>query len=172
MADVRIVHELACSVDVFWNRLFFDPEFNRELFFNRLRFIGWEVTKQTETEQEIRRTVKVNPPVDDVPAPLRAALGSGFSYSEEGRFDKSTRHYTLRAIPDRMADRLGVEGELFCEPTQEGHCRRVFVAHVEARVFGIGGMIEKRVLADLSRNYDDSALFIATYLKQHGIAPV
>ncbi len=170
MTALRIVHQLPCSAEVFWETLFFDPEFNRRLFLEHLRFPAWRVTDQRDGELVLERTVEVTPLLGELPGPLKAVLGSSLSYRESGRFDKQARTYTLTAVPSVLSDRLGVSGELSCKTIGEGRSERVFVAKVEARVFGVGGLLEKRILSDLQSNYDGSAVFIDRYLTEAKLA--
>jgi hypothetical protein len=64
-----------------------------------------------------------------------------------------------------LGDRLQVEGELFTESIDAQRCRRIFMVRVVAKIFGLGGLLEKRVLADMEQNYADSARFIDRYVK-------
>ena len=59
-----------------------------------------------------------------------------------------------------------VDGDLFTEKTDEQSCRRIFAVRVAANIFGVGGVVEKRVLTDLEQNYATSANFIARYVKE------
>jgi len=169
MTALRIVHQLPCSAEVFWGTLFFDPEFNRRLFLEHLRFPAWRVAEQRDSETLLERTVEVTPPSGDLPAPLKAVLGAGLSYRERGRYDKRAQSYSMTAVPSVLSDRLGVSGELSCKTIGEGRSERLFVAKVEARVFAVGGLLEKRIVSDLQSNYDGSAVFIERYLTETGL---
>jgi Protein of unknown function (DUF2505) len=167
MAEARIVNELECSESMFWDRLFFDGEFNRRLFLEELKFVGWRVLRQADVGGDVvERELEVMPPVGDLPSPLRAVIGEGLSYREVGRFDKNRRRYTVKAISPKLGDRLLVEGELYTEATSERTCRRIFAVRVVAKIFGVGGMVESRVVADLERSYAASARFIGRYVKE------
>lgn len=166
MADARIVNELSCSESVFWNRLFLDDEFNRQLFLQELGFNGWKVVRQAEIEPEVfEREIEVMPKVSDIPGPLRSLIGEGLSYREIGRYDRRSHRYDVKAVSAKLGDRLQVEGTLTTEVIDADHCRRVFAVRVVAKVFGVGGLLEKRVLSDLEQNYSDSARFIGKYVK-------
>ena len=55
---------------------------------------------------------------------------------------------------------------MFTTPLAERSCRRTYIARVEARVFGVGGIIEERLLADIERSYNKSALFTNRWIKE------
>lgn len=166
MADARIVHELACCESVFWDKLFFNDEFNRCLFLGELHFSGWRVLRTGDTNADlVEQEVEATPPIGDLPGPLRALIGEGLSYHEVGRCDRKRRRYTVQAKSKPLGDKLLVDGELFTEAIDETRCRRIFAVRVTAKIFGIGGMLEKRLLADLEQNYATSARFIDQYVK-------
>ncbi|MGE5788790.1 MAG: DUF2505 family protein [Myxococcales bacterium] len=165
MTDAKIVNELACSEATFWDRLFFDDDFNRRLFLDELGFAGWRVLKQTSISADVvEREIEVMPKVGDIPGPLRAVVGEGLSYRELGRYDRQRRQYDVKAI-SKLGDRLTVDGELTTQSIAPDRCRRIFSVRVVAKIFGVGGMLEKRVLADLEQNHADSARFIDRYVK-------
>jgi hypothetical protein len=96
MADARIVHELACSESVFWDKLFFDDEFNRRLFLEELHFSGWRVVRTGDTNADlVEQEVEATPPIGDLPGPLRAIIGEGISYHEVGKCDRKRRRYAV-----------------------------------------------------------------------------
>jgi len=166
MTEARIIHELACNEAMFWDRLFFDAEFNRRLFLEALKFNGWRVLRQIEISPDIvERELEVKPAIGDLPGPIRAIIGEGLSYRELGRYDRSRRRYSVKANSPAMGDKLLVEGELYTEPLGDQRCRRIFAVRVVAKIFGVGSMIEKRVIADIEQNYSDSAKFIDRYVR-------
>lgn len=170
MAEVRIVHTYECSEDTFWGKIFLDREYNRRLFLEALGFPRWEVLSEEDGPDEVKRVVEVTPKLGDLPGPLKKILGDGLSYKEEGVFDKKTRRYVSKVIPNRMADKLHVRGEMTTEKLGDNQCRRVFVCTVKADVFGIGGMIEKRTIADMEASYAIAARFTNQYIAEKGLS--
>jgi hypothetical protein len=171
MTEARIVHELSCSESTFWDRLFFDAEFNRRLFLEELGFAGWRLLRQVDISADVvERELEVTPRIGDLPGPLRTLIGEGLSYREVGRFDKQRRRYSVKAKSTKLGDRLLVEGDLFTESIGEQTCRRIFSVRVTARILGVGGLLEKRVLSDLEQNYASSARFIARFANAPSVA--
>lgn len=168
MESVRLVHEFACSPKTFWEYVFFDDAFNQRLFVEHLRFSDWKVVERRDTNEAIDRTLQVVPKVQDIPGPLKSLVGEGLGYRELGHFDRNTEVYTVRIIPTQLADRLTIKGEIHCEPAGAGCCRRVFQLEVAARVFGVGGILERRIVSDLRTSLEQGAAFIAQHLKDRG----
>jgi hypothetical protein len=170
MADVRIEHVFNCSADTFWEKIFLDEEFNRRLFTQILGFPVWKEVKREETGDEIRRVVEVVPKLGDLPGPIKKLIGEGVGYREEGVYDRKTRRYKLNIIPNKLTDKLTVKGEIFTEPAGDNKIKRVYTANVEARVFGVGGMLEKRLVADMENGYAEGAKFTNQYIAEKGLS--
>jgi len=58
MAEARIEHLIDCSEDSFW-KVFFDAEFNRQLFYDALEFESWKQVSFDDTAARIERVVDV-----------------------------------------------------------------------------------------------------------------
>jgi hypothetical protein len=168
MTETRIVNELECSEATFWDVLFFDAEFNRRLFLEELKFESWRVVSERKTDDYIERELDVCPNVGEIPGALKAVVGDGLGYHEQGRYDRKRRHYVVKALSPKMGDRVLVEGEMYTEPLGENRCRRIFNVKATARIFGVGGLLEKRIVADLEKSYAQSAAFIGRYVREIG----
>jgi hypothetical protein len=166
MADTRIEHIYNCSEDTFWNQIFFDEEYNRRLFKEALEFPVYEQTEFKETDSEVRRSIKVVPKLGPMPGPLKAVIGEGIGYVENGVLDKRTRRYTIDITPNKLADKVTIKGKLYTEPKGDGKCNRVFECSVTAKIFGVGGMLEKRVIADMQESYSKGAKFTNEYIAE------
>jgi len=170
MLKARIEHEFECDQETFWRRIFFDEAFNRRLFLEHLGFSRWTLVSQDERDDAIVRVVEVIPAVGDLPAPLKALVGEGLGYRERGRFDRRTRRYQVEAIPSRLAERLSISGFIECGAAGNQRCCRVFDVEIAAKVFGLGTTLERRILSDLQRSYDQSANFIRRELATGSLA--
>ena len=166
MADVKIEHVYNCSADTFWDKLFFDDEFNKSLFKDALEFPVYEKLKEEKDDKEVRRSINVMPKLGPMPGPLKALIGDGLGYREDGVFDKKAKRYTMTITPNKLADKISIKGEFYLEPKGEKSCTRVFKCSVTAKIFGVGGMLEKRVIADLETSYEKSAAFTNKWLAE------
>ncbi len=169
MSEVRIEHVYECSEETFWNKLFLDEEYNQRMFSEALKFPVWKVLKSEERENEVVREIDVVPRLGDLPTALKKVVGENVGYREQGVWDKTARRYRLSITPNKLGDKLAIKGELFTEPAGPGKCRRVYKGSVEAKIFGVGSMLEKRILADLEKSYEVGARFTNQFLKDKGL---
>ena len=158
MAKLNLTHTINCDVDTFW-KTFFDAEYNDKLYLGALEFPEFKVSTQTENDKEIVRVCTGEPKMT-VPAPVAKLLGSSFKYKEDGRFDKATKVWTWKLTPSTLADTIRNEGVLKVEAAGEGKCRRVVEIIIEAKIFGVGGMIESSSEKQLRDGWDASAKFM------------
>jgi len=164
MGTFTMRHELECDETRFW-KLLFDAEFNEALF-KALEFPQWKLLDSKETDTEIIRHVKAQPKMD-APAAVVKLLGSSFGYDEEGRFDKAKKTLKFVIKPNVMTDKLRNEGHVSTEPRGEGKITRVVTITAEAKVFGLGGMIESSFEKSFRTGWQQSADFINKWVKEH-----
>ena len=166
MQKRRIEHTFDCDVQTYWDDVFFNPEYNAKLFMERLRFERWEVIEQVDTDDGFRRVIEAVPRVGDLPGPIKSLLKNGAGYREEGEFVRSKSRYQLRVTSHSLKDKLLVTGDMHAKPTDDGRCCRSYDAMADAKVFGIGGMIERRILDDWEKSYRKAAEFTTQWLAE------
>ncbi len=169
MAEITLTHEINTDEDTFWSKIVLDEAFNRKLFLEGLRFPGWKLVSSRDDGTKIERTVQVDPPVGDLPGPLKKVIGDRLSYTEYGTFDKAAKRYAFRVTPSTLADKTKVSGELWTEPLGDKKVRRHCRLSVEVKVFMVGSMVEERIMADLRSSYDTSSLATNKIIAEGGL---
>jgi len=162
---VVIAHEFTTDVDTFLAKIFFDHEFNRQLYLVQLGFPEWLILNETDNGSEIVRQVKVSPK-QDAPGPVQKLLGDRFSYIEDGKFDKATKQYRFKITPSSMAERINTSGVMRIETIQPKRIRRVIELDIEVKIFGVGGMIESYTAKATKESYDKTATFTQKWLTE------
>jgi hypothetical protein len=169
MPEMSVRHEIETDEETYWKRCVLDPEFNRALFVDSLKFLGWKVLDQKDDDAKFTRRVQVDPPVDSMPAAVKKVVGDKLSYVEEGIFDKKTGRYSFKIHPSTLADKTKVSGEMWCEKIGDKKIARHVKLSVEVKVFMVGGMIEERLIGDLQSSYGKGAAFTNAYVKENGL---
>jgi len=165
MATFTMKHELECDCERFW-KLFFDAEFNEQLYLKALEFPEWKLLGTKDTDKEIVRTVKARPKMD-APAAVVKLLGASFGYDEVSTFDKASQTLKFVIKTNALTEKLRNEGTVKCEPRGEGKSLRVVEIIAEAKVFGVGGMIESSFEKSFRAGWQKSADFINEWVKAH-----
>ena len=164
MPNFTLTHEIHCDEPTFW-RLFMDNGFSEELYSRGLSFPEFSVLELRDGERETYRKLAAMPKVD-MPGAIKKLFGSGFRYTEEGTFDKAARVWRWKMTPGTMADKLRNEGTMRVEPAGHDRVRRIADLTVEAKVFGIGGMLEGFAEKNLREGWENSAVFMNRYLAE------
>lgn len=164
MATFTMKHELACDCERFW-KLFFDADFNVALY-KALEFPEWTLLDSKETDTEVVRSFRARPKMV-APAAVVKLLGSSFGYSEVSRFDKATKTIKFVIKTNTLTDKLRNEGTVKCEPRGAGKSLRVVEITAEAKVFGVGGMIESAFEKSFRSGWQQSAEFTNRWVTDH-----
>lgn len=167
----KFVHRAIHGVDeaTFWERLFFDPEFNHRLYYDVLGFDRWEVIEDRIDEEGGRvRRVRIAPGVG-LPAPARKVVGNAFTYVENGRLDPQTRRFDYRIEPALNPARADLHGAFWVEPRGERTVERFHEIDAQVTFLGFGRMIENRIGRELNAAFDRAAEFAEVYLREEGI---
>jgi hypothetical protein len=164
-----IKHTIETDVDTFWNKLFFDAEFNRNLFHDFLGFTGYEVLEErTEANGVVHRRVDCTPKVE-LPAPARKIFGNTVGYIEVGRFDPKTRRYTVDVQPKVGGDKLKSSSELWAEPLGDKRCERIVVVDNTVKAFGLGTLIEGFIEQQTRDMYARATDFTNRWIREKGL---
>lgn len=169
MATLEIEHTFNCSEATFWDRIFLDPEYNERLFKTELKFPVCREVSREERGSALHRVVEVVPYVGELPATLKAVIGEGIGYEERGVLDRTAKTYKVVVVPNKLADKLNIKVDIWTTPDGDNRCRRKARAEASVKIFGVGGAIEKRMLADLERSYQKSADFTNRFIAEKGL---
>ncbi|MFZ5891111.1 MAG: DUF2505 family protein [Myxococcota bacterium] len=170
MPDFRVEHTFNCSEETFWSKIFFDQEYNRRLFLERLKFAGWKETKHEEHEGKVQRVVEAIPPIGELPSALKSIVGEGAGYEERGTLDRASKRYTAEVTPNRLADKISVRIELSTVADGPNRCKRIAKGSVNVKIFGVGGLLEKKMIGDLEKSYSKSAEFTNEFVTEKGLS--
>lgn len=162
MGKFTVTHEIPCNQETFW-KLFFDKAFNEEMFLKDLGFPQYRILEQRESDTEIFRKIAGQPKMN-LPGPVAKLFGPGFSYVEEGRFNKATKLWTWKMTPSTLADKLRNEGSMRIEAIGDSKVRRIADLVAEAKIFAVGGLVESTAEKELRDGWDRSAVFFKKWL--------
>jgi hypothetical protein len=157
------------DVDTFWNRVFFDDEYNRRLYMDALAFKRFEVLSQTGGPGETRTRTMVTEPKTEAPAVVQKLVGGSFSYTEQGSWDPRTKIWTYAITTSKLSDKVKVGGRYWCEPLGDKRLERVCEIELEVKVFGVGGVIEQFMEKTTRESYEDTTRFTNAFIREKGL---
>jgi hypothetical protein len=156
-----IAHEFECDPATFWE-IFFDLEYQKEMY-SGLKIKERTVLLFEEDEHEIRRRIKIMPE-RDLPGALKSVMKGDLGYIEHNVYYKGKDVMNVRIEPTLMKDRFRMEAVFRVVPLGPRRIRREFTGEISVSVPLLGGQIEKLVIADVRKSYDQAALTTARWV--------
>lgn len=165
---IQMDHEYRCGIETFWDKMFFDAEYNRRLFLEGLKYKMFEQVELKDGPDSIFRKIK-GCPTSDIPKTVQKVIGADLSYTEELTWDKKTRRARFKNFPATMASKLKIEGSIWAEPSGTGRVRRMVDMELEAKIFGVGGLIETFASKAFRDNFELAANWTNRWLAEKGL---
>ena len=142
---------LPCTPDAIW-AAFLDEPYLRALYLEELESPAFAVLEIGETSRKLRIVPKMK-----LPAPVAKLIGDSFAYEEHGTLDRARGEWTWCMVqPANLdpkskprKDAVTMHGTVRVEASGDGHCRRTDDFTVEAKIFGLGGLIESSIDKEL-----------------------
>jgi hypothetical protein len=164
MRDFTLVQDISGTEAEYWHA-FFDPTYERAIV-EALAFKQYDILVHDDTPERLVRKTRATPRLD-LTASLAKLFGASFGYVEEGTFDKQSRIWRTRTIPDAFSERMSCDMVMRVEPgATEATCRRRLEFHIEARVRAIGGLAESGFEKNLRAGWAQSAAFMNDWLRR------
>lgn len=164
--QIRLEHTINLSADEFFDRIYFNEEFNSRLYVE-LGFKERVVLELVDEHDTIFRRVR-QVPLRDIPGPLKKALrGASLAYEEESLYHKGQQRADIVVISAIQPDKVKVSGTFWIESDGPDRCKRLFEVDVKVNIFAVGAMVEKLILADIVKGHDKSADVTNRYVREH-----
>ena len=161
---------LRCTPETFWSS-FFDEPYLHALYLDELDSRAFAVLETTDTSRKLRIVPKMN-----LPAPVAKLIGESFAYEEHGTLDRARNEWTWRMVqPANLdpkskprKDAVTMHGTVRIEPSGEAQSRRSDTFTVEAKIFGLGGLLESTIEKELQSARAKEYAFFTRWLEQQG----
>jgi hypothetical protein len=160
----NITHTFECTPETFWE-VFFSEEYQKDMY-SGLGIKERTILKCEEDDQQIRRQIKIMPE-RDLPGALKRVIKGDLGYIEHNVFYKGKNSMDVRIEPTLMAERFAMSGVFRVVPLGEKRVRRDFTGTIEVSVPLLGGQIEKLVMADVQKSYEQAAQITNRWVAKH-----
>jgi hypothetical protein len=162
MRTFAIEHRFAGVDCDAYEALFFDEAFWAAL--GRELRLGRELLKLERTEARIVRHVRCAPDQDPNTPEGKALADNKASFVEELDYDRRARRGEWRTIPWLLPERVRTRGTIEIAPAPGGGVRRLVRGEVDARLWGFGGLVERRAVVEIEKSYATAAMFTNAWL--------
>ncbi len=155
MTRFTLTHVIACDEATFW-RLYLDSAVTRALIVEGLGFESCEIPLLRDEPTKLVRVTVARPRLE-LPDAVAKLLGPRLSYREEGTFDKERRVWEWTTELAVLSDKIQLGGSMRTEPAGPDRCRRIADLWVRAKIFALGGIVEKAAERNLRKGWQQSA---------------
>ena len=158
--------ELPCTPDTFWST-FLDESYVRTLYVDELAYPAFDVLELTATSRKLRIAPNMR-----LPGPVAKLIGDSFVFEEHGTLNRPNNEWTWRMVqPANLdskrkprRDAVIMHGTTRVEPSGAAHCRRTDTSSVEAKIFGLGSLIESTIDKELQQARAKEYAFLTQWL--------
>jgi hypothetical protein len=142
---------LPCTPETFW-AAFLNESYLSALYLEELEYRAFAVIEIGETSRKLRIVPKMK-----LPAPVAKLIGDSFAFEDHGTLDRARGEWTWRMVQPANLDPkskprkdvVTMRGTVRIEATGDGYCRRTDNFSIEAKIFGLGGLIESSIEKEL-----------------------
>ncbi len=161
---------LPCTPQTFW-AAFLDESYLNALYLEELQCRAFAVIEIGETSRKLRIVPKMR-----LPAPVARLIGESFAYEDHGTLDRTRNEWTWRMVQPANLDPTSkprkdvvtMHGTVRVEMVDDGHCRRTDDFSIEAKMFGLAGLIESSLDQELRRARGKECAFFARWVEKRG----
>ncbi len=146
-----------------FEKLYFDEAFNKALC-ERVN-LARTVVKFESDDAKLHRVLRVGPD-RELPGAVKKVLGTDrLEYEERLDYRWGTYKAQWETVPSVMASKVDARGTIsFAE--SGGAVRRVAEGEIKVKLLGVGGLIEKLVVADVEKSFKDAADFTQRWIDE------
>lgn len=167
-----VTHTIAVNAEKLWN-FYHSPQY--EAFYpSRIGLQAYEEVERKETDQYIYRRVRVVP---SIPSTAQSLLNKvlkvdSLAYEETQKRYKDPNRMWLEwgTLLPMVQDKIHIEGTLEFFPVDAKTTRRLLRGEVKVNVFGLGGQIEKKIIAGVTDTYEKMARIAEQFARENGLA--
>lgn len=157
--------DLPYTPETFW-AVFLDESYLNALYLEELESRAFSIIEIGDSFRRLRIVPKMK-----LPAPVAKLIGDSFAYEERGTLDRAKNEWTWRMVQPANLDSkskprkdvVTMHGTIRVQATADGHCRRTDVCAVEAKIFGLGGLIESSIERELQSARTKEYAFLAAW---------
>ena len=147
-----------------YEHLFFDEAFNIALC--KAVKLARNLESRTVEGGRLERACRIGPD-REVPAPVAKIIGAKrIEYTEHLDYTMGSFKGVWKTISSVLTDKVESAGTFTFEGRGNDVVRLVD-GDVKVKIFGLGSVVERFIVADVERSYDQAAEFTRTWLKEH-----
>ncbi|MEZ4272739.1 MAG: DUF2505 domain-containing protein [Myxococcota bacterium] len=147
-----------------YESLYFDEDFNIALC-NDVRLKRQLLSRDLDGDH-LTRVVKVGADRELPPAAAKVLGANRIEYTEHLDYVFGRYRGTWKTVSSLMTNKVDTAGTFAFEEVPRG-VRRLVEGEIKVKLFAVGSMIEKVIVADIDKSYNKAAEFTQRWIDQH-----
>jgi len=149
-----------------YEQLYFDEKFNISLC--QAVNLERELVHRNIENNILQRSTKVRPK-RTLPRPVAAVMGTAkIEYTENISYALGSHQGTWQTISGVLSDKIESKGTVQFIDRPDGVIR-IIEGEIRVKIFGVGSMVEKLIVADVEKSYAEAASFTQKWLDEHSV---
>ena len=146
-----------------YEKLYFDEDFSIALC-KEVKLA--RSLKSLETKDvHLSRAVTVGPE-REIPGPVAKIVGANrIEYTEYVEYDMGSYKGEWKTISSVLTDKIDTKGTFEFQEVSGG-VKRIIHGDIKVKIFGIGGVVEKFIVSDVEKSYNDAAVFTQKWIDE------
>lgn len=158
-------HRFDIDRETYMAEVYFNKEMGRQM--DQALGLGSKELIEEVDDEAIYKRVNMVRPQRDLPRALRKVLGDkGLGFFETTIHYKGEFRLEWKMKTEMMPDRIFGGGEILILDDNGATIRRVS-GEINAKIFGVGGMIEKTSVENVRESYDKAAAITSQWIADH-----
>ena len=160
----QIAHNIPIASHLFWNDLFFHPQYTEEEHLHGLSCLEFTILEPYTGPPNYSRSIFSIQPLN-IPTAIQKIVGSRLGYTEKGIFYPEKGEYHFQLIPNVLANKISIQGFYRIEAVDENTTKRICELESSVSIFGIGRKIEEVIAESNIQIQQKTATFATNWLK-------
>jgi hypothetical protein len=144
-----------------FEKLYFDEEFNIAMC--KDNNLARTVLKRESDDEKLHRELRIGPD-RELPAALKKVLKSDrLEYTEKLDYRWGSNRASWETIPSVFANKVDARGSIVFREVPGG-VLRIADGVIKVKILGVGGVVEKLVIADVEKSFTNAATFTQRWI--------
>lgn len=147
-----------------FEELYFNEDFNQAMC-ERVN-LSRTVVKLERDDEKLERVLRIGPDRELPSAVKKVLKADRLEYEERLRYRFGSYEAHWETVPSVMASKVDARGRILFREAPGGGVLRIAEGEIQVKLLGLGGMVEKLVVADVEKSFKDAADFTQKWIDE------
>lgn len=161
---MKVTHDAIYNCDPqFYLEQYFDAEGRAERELKGCGTVSFKVIESSRGDDVWTHVAESTERVN-APGPVRKIFGETTRLEERATWRRSTNIIEVEAIPGTLKSKLTIHSQIRADAAGEGKTRITLTLDVKAKIFAVGGLIEKMAVKEMPAHVTKDAAYFNAHI--------